>query len=85
MTTNRSIPVVWAVLVSLTLASFAGEAAGSLRPGPAWLLGIALAKTLLVGGWYMDLRRAHAAWRIGFGAVALLFLGGLWLLQRGAH
>ena len=84
MTRNRACVVVWTLLVVLTLASFAGEASGALRAGPALLLGIALAKTVLVGGWYMDLRRAHVAWRLGWAAVAVASLGALWLLQAAA-
>lgn len=85
MNVNRIFLVVWVVLAFLTLAAFAGEASGALRPGPAVLLGITFAKVLVVSGWYMELRHAHAAWRLGFGAVAGLILGGLWVLQGTTH
>lgn len=57
-------------LALLVLTALAFTAASH----PAVVMGLAGIKFLLVGFFFMDLRRAHAAWRFGFAGFVVLFL-----------
>ncbi len=64
----KTIPLVWTLLVALTVASFALAAAGAPGEAHAVLLLGAL-KAGLVAWYFMGLRAAHPLWRFALGAL----------------
>lgn len=59
---------IYLALLLLTAVTFAAAS------HPAVVMGFAGIKFLLVGFFFMDLRRAHIAWRFGFAGFVVLFL-----------
>ncbi|MGH0034201.1 MAG: cytochrome C oxidase subunit IV family protein [Myxococcota bacterium] len=59
----RGLLVTWVVLVSLTVGSFrlSGSEASTFEV-TAWILGFATLKGHLIGGVFMEMRRAPRVW-----------------------
>ncbi len=60
--------LIYLTLLLLTVIAF------TVASHPSLLMGLVGTKFLLVGFFFMDLRRAHAAWRIGFAGFVVLYL-----------
>ncbi len=62
----------WIALTLLSLASFSLAARNGGFHGAHWILLLALAKALLVGFRFMELRTAHPAWKCAFVGMLLV-------------